>query len=145
MSGPLNLSSFSIKDVDTSMPCPVGGAAILNISNAEVGENKAQTGYNLMVEFALAEERESTTGGVISPGFKLRKYYPLQQSQSEKAPDFRRDIAVLYKAVYGPDSPDFDPETVSQLIGHQVEATLKVVNSEQYGEQAEIRNLKHML
>lgn len=143
MSGPLNLN-IDVASVDTSMPRLAPGPVAAVIDKAEVLENKQQTGHNLLVIFKTTEPVESTQGGVINPGYQLRKYYPLQQSANENAPDFKRDLAVLYKAAFGDNPPALTEESILQLIGQQVELVTKVTTDPEYGEQNEIRSIKRI-
>lgn len=141
MNEPLNLN-IGLGDVDTSMPRLASGKHLMGIKKAEVGPNKAGTGHNLLVSFATKEPAESTAGDVLNPGFQVRKYYPLQQSDKENAPDFRRDIAVLIDAAYNVDDannrPTLSQETIAGLVGREVVVTVKVTQSDEYGEQNEV-------
>lgn len=126
---PLDLN-VDMSDVSTAMPLiPNGTVALLGIKSFEVSPNKAGTGKNLMVQFFLEEPTTSTMGDTINRGFPLRKYYPLQQSDKEGAPDFRRDVKLLLMAVFNTDEdncPNLTSETLSQLPGQQVVGTIKI-------------------
>ena len=110
-------------------------------------ENKKKNGHNMLVKFKLAQDGQSTDGAPIKSGYPLRKYYPLQQSENENAPDFRRDIAILFDAAFkvGEDKsqrPDVNMETIASLSGREVIASVKVEDDETYGQTNAVGLLK---
>jgi len=143
----LNLN-VQLADVDTSMPRLASGDQAIRIDSLEVVESKKTPGnFNLMTIFSTTEPAASTRGDVINPGYKLRRYYPLQQSETEGAPDFKRDLAVLIDAAMGTnqsDRPELNDETARLLIGRVVSARIKVSEDEVYGESNDIGMLKYI-
>ena len=142
---PLGLN-INLNAVETSRPVLSPGTWPMEVKVVEIQENKAKTGRNLMVVFALADEATSTKAAEegrtndLSPGYVLAKYYPLQQSEHPKAPDFRVDIARLIDAAFGTSQgnrPSFS-EALSQIEGKVVAVRTKVRSSEEYGDQPEI-------
>jgi len=138
--------NIELKDVDTSMPRLESNTYLLGIKEVKIEPSKQGEGKrNLLVVFATKEEANSTAGGTISPGFQLRKYYPLQQSPKENAPDFRRDISILIDAAFAVTAesrPDLTSDTLSGLVGREVVASVKVKQDDTYGEVNEIGMLK---
>ena len=132
------LNNIDLTNVDTEMPVLCDGTYNFEIKEFEVAENKKKTGHNLCVKFALmtpgdsVKARERGESNDISPGFQVRKYYPLQQSDNENAPDFRRDLAVLQEAALGAKG-ELNNETLEQLRGKQVAIKVKVTDSDVYG------------
>ena len=132
------LNNIDLSNVDTEMPVLCDGTYNFEIKEFEVAENKKKTGHNLCVKFALTtpgdsvKARERGESNDISPGFQVRKYYPLQQSDNENAPDFRRDLAVLQEAALGAKG-ELNNETLEQLRGKQVAIKVKVTDSDVYG------------
>lgn len=143
----LNLN-VQLGGVDTSLPKLASGNYPLRLAGVEQVESKKAAGnYNLKATFETTQPGESTKGDIINPGFKVFKYYPLQQSETEGAPDFRRDLCVLVDACLGTDKsnrPDLTGELLTSLIGREVLATVKVENDPQYGETNSIGFLKHI-
>lgn len=128
---PLGLN-IDTNAVDTSRPLVSDGTYACRVSKAEVSPNKAGTGRNLIVEFtttvpatstaALAEGRSND----IAPGWKFTRYYPLQQSDNPKAPDFRVDPIKLQDACLGTKQgtrPAFNP---NDFLGKEVLIVVKV-------------------
>jgi hypothetical protein len=138
MQDPLANLNIDTNDVDTSMPCILDKKVGATITEATIEQNKRGNGFNLVVKFSTSTVAEGSAGP-INPGYPLRKYYPLQQSENPKAPDFRRDIALLIDAVFQPESPASRPplntETVNDMIGKEVILKLKIEESDEYGAQ----------
>lgn len=143
----LNLN-IALGGVDTSMPRLVSGNYEVVIDDFEVVDSKKDASKkNLLVKFKTTSDGESTQGGVVRAGYQLRKYYPLQQSENENAPDFRRDLAVLIDAGYGTDEtnrPDLSEDTIIGLRGKRVLMSVKVSKDDAYGETNEVGMLKHI-
>lgn len=140
--------SFDIEmtEVDTSMPRLPKGEYLFGIKSGEIKENKEQTGHNLLVIFELRNAATGLNGEPISAGYQIRRYYPLQQSQKENAPDFRRDIAVLLDAAYkvkdAKDRPKLNNETIAGLAQRNVVLSIKVKDDPAYGLVNEIGSVK---
>jgi hypothetical protein len=135
---PLNLN-IDLAGVQTAMPVLPAGKHPFVVDNAEVKPGKEDpTKRNLVVTFALAAVVSLADGTNINPGYKLTKFYPLQQSDNPKAPDFKRDIAVLFDAVYDTDEstrPPLTGETVMGMFGKPVLVNVTVEQDPTYGTQ----------
>lgn len=142
---PLDLN-IDIKNVDTSMPRLLAGQYLCKITEASVAANKAGTGHNLMVIFSTLEEGESNQGKVLAPGQQFRKYYPLQQSENENAPDFRRDLTTLFDAAFKvsdpADRPAITVDNIAALNGEEVVVSVNLKEDPEYGLQNEVRGVK---
>ena len=145
---PLGLN-INLDAVDTSRPVLASGTWPMGVKSIEIQENKAKNGRNLVVTFALAntatsvKAAEDGRSGDLNPGYTLTKYYPLQQSEHPKAPDFRVDIARLIDAAFGTSQgsrPTLN-EALDQIQGKVVAVRTKVRTSEEYGDQAEIAGI----
>lgn len=138
--------NIELKGIDTSMPRLEAGEYLCSIKEVKMEENKAKTGHNMVVQFATMEDAQSTTGDTLAPGWTLSKYYPLQQSENEKAPDFRRDICRLVDAAFkiedDSDRPDLNEETLLQLVGQEVVVKVALRESDEYGIQNEIKSIR---
>ena len=130
----LNLN-IDLSNVDTTMPVLSSGLYNLTIKNFEVAENKKKTGQNLVATFATTTQETSVQAmekgemGDLKPGFTIRKWYPLQQSDNPDAPDFTRDLAILQEAALGV-KKNLD---LNELLDKLVAAKVKVSDSEEYG------------
>ena len=128
---PLGLN-IDTNEVDTSRPLLTDGIYPVLVSKAEVTPNKAGTGRNLVVTFSTLEPATSVAAesegrsNDIAPGWMLTRYYPLQQSDNPKAPDFRVDLVKLQDACLGTKQgtrPAFNP---NNFVGCKVRAAVKV-------------------
>lgn len=144
---PLDLN-INLSEVDTSMPRLALGDYILRVKEAKVAESSNTPGNNnLVVVFETTEEATGLNGETISPGFQLTNWYPLQQSEKENAPDYRKNIAILLDAVFKVKDPEDRPaltnDLLPQFIGEEVVAKVKLRGSEddQYGIQNQIGRL----
>lgn len=142
---PLDLN-IDLNGVDTSAPCLVAGEYAFHIGDIKVEPKKDEpTKRNLVVKFVLAQPANSSAGHSISPGFPISKYYPLQQSENPKAPDFKRDLSILLDAVFATNEstrPKLNGETLAEMLGRTVVAVVSVTNSEAYGAQNNIVRIK---
>lgn len=135
---------LDLAGVDTSRPTLPENLYVLNISNVEVKENKQQTGQNLVVTFETTSETMDSRGQqLLQPGYKITKYYPLQQSDKPTAPDYRADLARLQDAVEGTTKDNRPPFNPFQYVGMSVVAKVKIRKDDEYGEQNEISKLEH--
>lgn len=134
---------LDLSTVDTSRPVLPEGMYALVVDKVEVAPNKAGNGNNLLMVWKTLEDSPDSTGDkVINAGFPLRKYYPLQQSENEKAPDFKQDLARLQDAMEGTtqgNRPAFNPYNYQ---GRRVIAKLKIKVDDVYGAQNEIVKLE---
>lgn len=139
---PLGLG-IDLSGVDTSRPCLPEGARVLAIGEVKLEPNKKQNGRNLVVTFETMEDSPDVTGEkLISAGFKITKYYPMQQSDNPKAPDYRADLARLQDAVEGTKQGERPPFNPFNYTGKAVLAKIKITSSEEYGNQNEISKLE---
>lgn len=143
MSDPLNLN-IDLAGVSTAMPVLPAGKYPFHLISGEVKAGKDNPNKNnLLVTFGLAQDVGLADGSVLSAGFKLSKYYPLQQSDNPKAPDFKRDLCVLVDAALGTDEtnrPNLGA-ALNDIIGRTVMASIVVENDPVYGAQNRIGRL----
>lgn len=141
-SDPLGLG-LDLSGVDTSRPALPEGMYVLGVKDVKREANKAQTGFNLVILFETTSDSTDVTGDKnIAPGFIVRKYYPLQQSDNAKAPDFKADLARLQDAIEGTEQGNRPPFNPFNYVGRQVMAKLKVETSDDYGTQNNISKLE---
>lgn len=143
MNDPLGLN-IDLQGVSTSMPVLPAGKQPMHIASVEVKQGKEDPNKrNLLVVFATAEDVQLADGSVIGAGFKLSKYYPLQQSDNPKAPDFKRDLAVLVDAALGTDETSRPSlgAALNDLTGRTVIASLAIENDPVYGSQNRVGRL----
>lgn len=140
---PLGLG-LDLSQVDTSRPCLPEGLYVLEVGAVELKANKAETGRNLVVQFKTVTDAMDHTGAKLIPvGFAVTKYYPMQQSDNPKAPDFKRDLAFLQDAVEGTKQGERPPFNPFNYVGMQVLAKLRVrADDGEYGAQNEIAKLE---
>jgi hypothetical protein len=140
---PLGLG-LDLSNVDTSRPCLPEGIMVLEIGKVSKEESKKSPGnHNLLVQFKTTSDSPDVTGEKnIGAGFAISKYYPLQQSSNDKAPDFKADLARLQDAVEGTKQGERPPFNPFNYVGRLVMAKLKVVTSDEYGTQNEIAKLE---
>lgn len=117
--------NIDLSNVDTSFPCLAAGVYPVTVSGAEVVSNKAGTGHNLAMKYALAQEGTDLNGMPVQSGFPLKEWYPLQQSENPNAPDFKRGLALLFKAA-SMEGESLTKETLAKLIGVDLLAKVKV-------------------
>lgn len=145
MQDPLSFE-IEMNEVSTDMPRFKKGEYLFGIKEGSVIPNKEQTGHNLLVIFESRNPEVSHTGDTINPGYTVRKYYPLQQSPKEGAPDYRRDIAILLDAAFNvktpAERPKLNTETIAGLAQRNVVLSLSLKDDDQYGLQNEIRSIK---
>lgn len=124
--------AIDTNDVDTSRPVLQAGSYIARIVNAEIVPNKDETGHNLLVQFATTAKATSIAAAEqgreddIAPGFKLRRYYPLQPSTKSPDFDFRRGIAELQDAALKCERGSRPPLNVNDLVNREVVIVVKV-------------------
>lgn len=144
MNDPLDLN-IDLDGVKTGMPRLQAGDYLCAVKTAEILANKAGTGHNLLVVFKTLEEAVSQDGDSLGAGMEVRKYYPLQQSANENAPDFRRDLAVLYDAAFKiedeNDRPPINKETIASLVQEEVLVKVSFEHDDQYGAQNTVRRV----
>ena len=141
-SDPLGLG-LDLGSVDVSRPCLPEQLHVLAIDTVEVKDNKKQTGKNLVVVFKTVNDSPDYTGArIISAGYPITKYYPLQQSDNEKAPDFKADLARLQDAVEGTKQGNRPPFNPYNYVGKLVMDKLKVRKDEEFGDSNEISKLE---
>lgn len=130
---PLGLN-IDLSTVDTSRPVIKTGAYLFTLKElARVEKKDDPTKHNLKAVYSLAQEAPSGREGddaIISPGFQVQKFFPLQQSDNANAPDFRVDIVKHYCALLGVDHldaaarPKVHP-AFADLLGREITLTIK--------------------
>mgnify|MGYP000281788675 CR=1 FL=1 len=151
MSEPLNNEyEISLADVKLTPPVFAAGAYAFEVVKQEVTDNKAGTGKNFVVTFASlasATSKDKVQAGEsdandIPAGRQLTKYYPLQQSDNPKAPDFRADLTRLMMALHNCSQADCPPfRTSNDLTGKKLVLQLRVAPANEatgYGESNEV-------
>lgn len=139
---PLGLG-LDLSGVDTSRPVLPEQMHVLSLAKVDVTDNKAGTGKNLVVVFNTVNDSPDVTGAkIISAGYPITKYYPLQQSENPKAPDFKADLARLQDAVEGSKQGERGPFNPFNYVGKLVMAKLKVKKDEEFGDSNEIVKLE---
>lgn len=148
MSDPLGKFKISLTDAKTDMPRLKKGNYTFIIKSAEVKMKKdSETDRNLVVSFATSTDSVGLNGEKLSSGFPVTNYYPLQQSENPKAPDFKRDIVFLIAAAFKASvaeakAMELDEKLVKSLAGNKVQAFVDVQDSEKYGPSNRISKLK---
>ena len=147
---PLGFDDFDPNEVDTSRPLLPAGDVQMQVKAISVVDSKNNaTNKNLMVVFATTEPVHTPDDKVINPGFQLTKYYPLQQSSNEKAPDYRVDLTRLIDGVLGTSAgarPRLS-DAIPLMIGRNVMVSVTVrkpkpgSSEEQYGDSNEIKKI----
>lgn len=143
--GPLDDLNVDITDTDTTIPRLPDCQVAAEITKATVAENSRQDGMNLVVDFATLEEHEAADGKrTVNAGYPLRTWYPLQQSDNPKAPDFRIGLAELSDAALGTSQGNRPSlkEMVSALPGRKVSVRIQFEEDEQYGPSNRVRRVK---
>ncbi len=147
---PMNFAIDLGGRVDTTPPCPIAGSYVATLANAERKENKAQTGFNLVLTFELeagGQALPSTSGEpkTFAPGFKLTEYLPLQQSATPNAPDFRQKLCRIYDAIAGTDD-DTRPASLpfGSLQGKRLILVTEPQNDPTYGFQPRIKKFQRI-
>lgn len=139
MSEPLEMQSddleINLTGVSLAPPLLAPGSYPFIVKSAVKKENKQGTGYNFVVEFELTSdavsEKNVAAGNYeerdIPAGRTLTKWFPLQQSENPKAPDFRADIIRFYMAVFNcaqADVPTFSTNREG-VVGAPIVLTVK--------------------
>lgn len=110
------------------------------VKDAKVEESKKTPGnYNLHVEFATLDEANSQKGTVLNAGFPIHSYLPLQQSENDKAPDFKVALTKLFEAAFG-ERVRINADSITGLIGKTVKVKGKLKKDEEYGESFNIND-----
>jgi len=141
---PLGLG-LDLSQVDTSRPVLPEALYVLNIKDVKVQPSKKDADKkNLVVTFETTAEAMDVTGTKqINAGYIVTKYYPLQQSDNDKAPDFKRDLAFLQDAVEGTKQGERPPFNPFNYVGQRVMAKLKVrADDGEFGAQNDIAKLE---
>lgn len=138
---PLNLN-VDLNNVDTGRPVLPAGMYAMKVDNVEVVENKAGTGRNLIVDFALTQPAESTKGHPVHAGFRVRSYYPLQAS--EKNPDsdlWKQQLARLQDVITGSSLGNRGPFNPYEFREKEILVDLVVENTDEFGDQNRVKRL----
>jgi hypothetical protein len=139
--------NLDLNGVDTASPVLEANSYVAEIAEVKVVENKAKTGNNLVVVFKTCSTATSVQGRAegksddVKPGWTLRQFMPLQQSENPDAPDYRKQLAALQDAVEGTTKDSrsqFNPYT---YVGRQVLLRVTVKDDETYGLTNEIRKV----
>lgn len=115
--------------LDTSVPHFQSGKYPFRVKSAEVVYKKDdETKKNLKVQFTNLQEEQAYEGGTMRPGMVVSKFFPLQQSDDPKAPNYLVDIARFIDAAFKTgqdDRPPLSAETIAQLPGKDLELAVR--------------------
>ena len=143
----MNLN-LNLKEVDTSIPVLAEGEYNMIISEVECKPSKTdETKRNLVVTFRTIQENPGhKPETVCGPHYPVRKYYPLQQSENPAAPDFRRDLALLFDAAFQITDPDDRPKIESEgqfevVKQKEVRVRVSVRDDADYGISNEVKKV----
>lgn len=140
--------SLNLNQVDTSMPQPLDGKYVATIESIKQEENKAKTGWNLIVEVKLNDDVPNNKGGNIKAGYKIRRYLPLPIEgtayDGEHKEMFLQSLALFQLAVLGlkntetnvANLPPFDDAFVAESCGKCVVVKLGM-SKEKEGQESE--------
>lgn len=121
--------NVDLTQTDNSFPVLADNQCQVMVQSAEVIDNKDKTGKNLLVIVKTTQEYPSSEGVSINPGYQLRSYFPLQNTDNE-AFDFKKNLAGLVDALFKPasdaDRPIFNNELIGMMAGREALATVKV-------------------
>jgi len=135
---------LDLTDVDTSFPTLQENTVLVRVINAEIvptkKDNEDGSKKNLMMTYATVTENPSTSGDVIAPGYPLKEWYPLQQSDNPNAPDYKVGLAKLLEALFG-ERPQFNQATIDMMGGKEALALVKVRETEEFGKQNDVKRL----
>ena len=135
---------LDLNTVDTARPVLPEQIHALAIDKVDIQDSKSKAGNrNLVVTFKSVNDSPDVTGArIISAGYPITKYYPLQQSDNPKAPDFQADLARLQDAVEGSKQGERGPFNPYNYVGKIVLAKLKVRKDDEFGDSNEISKLE---
>jgi hypothetical protein len=138
---PLGLN-INLKEVDTSRPVLVEGKFLFSVKECSVVPKKDDPSKrNLMVVFALDQEADSVQGDKINPGFQVRRYLPLQQSDNPNAQDFTKDLVRFLDAAFDIDDPQDRPTAFpdpAEFVGRQLGLAIRI-QEDDTGKQNDVR------
>lgn len=136
---PLGLG-INLQAVDTSSPVLRDGIYPATIKSADVVPNKKDPAKrNLRVQFTLDIDAPTVQDSTVAAGWPLSKYYPLQQSDNDKAPPFERDLTALVDASFGIKNAEDRPmgfPNPATLVGRQVRLRVKCTVNTQTDEKS---------
>lgn len=136
---PLNLD---LNNVDTTPDRLQKGKVKVAVKEASFVESKNKPGnYNLALVFTTVLPEVSSKGGTINPGYQLRSYLPVQQSENEKAPDFKVALAKVLDAVLG-ERPQLNEETLKSFIGRELYLKVNLKEDDTYGWTNEVKDFE---
>lgn len=135
---------IDLTQVDTEYPSAAIGDHHMRITKVEQVPWKSDTSKSsLAVQFTNAEPVISTKGRELAPGALVSTWrLALQQHDSERAPDFKIDLAKLVEAAYG-EKVRLNNDNLLGLVGKEVLVTFKAAKDTQYGD-TEIKGVKKL-
>ena len=138
---PLDLN-IDLSSVETARPVLPAGNYVAIVKAMEKQENKAKTGFNLVVHFATVAPTTSIKGSPVDAGFQIIDRYPLQPSQEKPDSNYWQvKLAQLQDAATGSSDehrPAFNPQ---EILGKQVLLVLDVESSDEYGDQNRVKRV----
>jgi hypothetical protein len=119
--------NMDLSDVDTTPARLNKGKYAMKIKEIKFETSKKdESKTNLLVVFSTLNDQTAQTGLVLNAGYQCRSYLPCQQSDNEKAPDFRIKIAKLLDAAFGNPTvrPRLNPETLAAMADKELMVTV---------------------
>lgn len=154
---PINFR-VDLTKVDTSRPCPQAGDYLFTCTEVAVKRNKDQTGYNLVLEFAMDYSCQcvpNDDGSVreLKPGYQITVYHNLQPGDKEKddpakRSDWQGRVAKTYDGFFGTkDSTrpnitlDGSGGVFTDCVGRKVLIKLQPKDDPEFGMKPEVRKI----
>ena len=161
MIDPLALN-IDVNEVETGRPTIADNTeATLECVAAEVAENKARNGFNLVLTWKTVEELPNSKGdGTMVPaGFTLKRWLALQPSDKVLAKveelkaegktseankslnRFKEDIASTLDAMFNTNKgsrPNLSQDVIAQMPSKTVRAVIKLRDDDQFGPSNEL-------
>jgi len=136
--------NIDLTNVDTSYPAAAIGEHHMRVTKVDRSEwAKSPGNYSLVVSFTNVEPLMATSGREIAPnGFIANYRLALQQSDNERAPDFKLDLAKLVESAYG-EKRVLNSENMMGLVGKEMLVVFKAARDTTYGE-TEIKGVKKL-
>lgn len=142
MNDPLGLN-INLQEVDTSRPVIVAGKYAFSVKEcSRVPKKDDPNKFNLLIVFTLDQEAETVQGGTVQPGYQIRRYLPLQQSDNPNAPNFIIELVRFFDAAFDIESPE-QRSTVfpdpGEFVGRALGLIVSVQEDDAMGKSNDVR------
>ncbi len=139
--------NLKLNDTDLTRDVLPKGDYVFVVSDAEFSESKKTPGnWNLHLTLKLASDETSQRGKFISKGYQVQTWMPLQQSENEKAPDFKVGLVKCLMAVFGvtevAEVPDLTEELLPEFKNREVIVSLNMEDNEEFGASNSVKGFK---